>query len=103
MPFHDASHPHHSLRFPAGIYVLEAQDTEYWYLRSSVPLEFTEFKQGGSVDARSFQGGIMIGKYSFRAVPAAGYIDGEGATKVLIWKLGSEFIAREGKDWRRSF
>jgi len=101
--FYDASRPRYGIRFPAGIYALEAQDNEYWYLRGSLPLEFKEYKKGGTVDARSIPGGIMIGKYSFRAVPAAGYIDGEGGIKVLIWKLGSDFMTREGKDWKKSF
>jgi hypothetical protein len=103
MVWYDASPPVHELRFPAGIYALEAQDGEYWYMRSSTPLELDEFRKGGKLEKRSIQGGIMIGKYSFRAVPAAGYIDGEGATRVLIWKLGGEFINSEGKDWKKSF
>jgi hypothetical protein len=48
-------------------------------------------------------GGIALGKYSTRSVPAAVYIDGEGTAKVLIWKLGREFMSGEGRDWRRSF
>lgn len=103
MVWYDASPPAHGLRFPAGIYVLEAQDDEYWYMRSGVPLEFKEFRKGGKVDSRNLPGGIMIGKYSFRAVPAAGYIDGEGSTRILIWKLGSEFMGREGRGWKKSF
>jgi hypothetical protein len=31
------------------------------------------------------------------------YIDGEGAGKILIWKLGKDFMGGEGRDWRRSF
>jgi hypothetical protein len=103
MVFYDSSHPTHGIRFPAGIYVLEAEDEEYLYLRSSRPLELKDYKKGGKVDTRHLQGGIMIGKYLFRAVPAAGYIDGEGSTRVLIWKLGSDIINREGKDWTKTF
>ena len=38
-----------------------------------------------------------------RSVPAAGYIDGQESSRILIWKLGKEFLSREGKDWRKSF
>jgi len=103
MVWYDASPPVHELRFPPGIYALEAQDDEYWYMRSSVALEFNEFRKGGKLETRSIPGGIMIGKYSFRAVPAAGYIDGDASTKILIWKLGGDFMHREGKDWKKSF
>jgi len=103
MLWRDGSSPAHELRLPAGVYALEAQDDEYWYLRSSSTLEYKTIPKHGKVDDRNFQGGIMIGKYLFRAVPAGGYIDGEGSTRILIWKLGSEFISRQGKDWRKSF
>jgi hypothetical protein len=103
MEWYDGSKPTHGIRFPVGVYLLEGQDDQYWYLRSSVPLEFKEFKRGGKVETRNLAGGIMLGKYLFRAVPAAGYIDGDGSARVLVWKLGNEFVSREGKDWRKSF
>jgi len=103
MVFYDASPPAHALRFPVGTYVLEAQDDEYWYMRSGAPLGLESFRKGGRVDDRSIPGGIMIGKYSFRAVPAGGYIDGEGSAKILVWKLGGDFMNREGRDWKKSF
>jgi hypothetical protein len=103
MEWFDTSPPTHELRFPAGIYVLEGEDDDYWYMRSNVPLQFSEFKKGGRADSRSIPGGIAIGKYVFRAVPAAGYIDGEGSTRILVWKLSSDFLGREGKDWKKSF
>jgi hypothetical protein len=89
------------LRLPAGIYALEGEDGDYWYMRSSVPLELREFKKGGKVE--SLRGGLAVGKYSFRPVPAAVYIDGESTSRVIIWKLGKNFLSREGKDWRKSF
>ena len=46
----------------------------------------------------------MLGKKTLKLVPAAGYIDGErGSEKMMIWKLGRDFLRREGKDWRKSF
>ena len=103
MVWYDASPPAHALRLPVGIYVLEAQDDEYWYMRSGAPLGLEAFRKGGRLDDRGIAGGIMIGKYSFRAVPAGGYIDGDGSAKILVWKLGSDFMSREGTDWKKSF
>jgi hypothetical protein len=103
MTWDDKSHPTRELRFPVGTYNLEAEDQDYWYMRSSSPLALIEFHKGGKADSRSLRGGIAIGKYVFRAVPAAGYIDGEDSSRVLIWKLGKDFLGREGTDWRKSF
>ena len=99
----DKSHATEELRLPAGIYALEGEDDDYWYMRSSVPLVLREFKKGGKVESRNLRGGLAVGKYSFRPVPGAGYIDGEGTSRVIIWKLGKNFLSREGKDWRKSF
>jgi hypothetical protein len=102
--FDDASPPRNELRLPAGIYTLEASDEEYWYLRSGAPLVLEETHKGGKQDHRRLGGGIMLGKYTFRAIPAAVYIDGDSAaTRILIWKLPGSFLGSEGRDWRRSF
>jgi hypothetical protein len=93
----------HGLRFPPGTYILEAEDSDYWYLRSGSPLEFRIFNNGQIVDARNIPGGLMIGKTWLKMVPAGGYIDGDGSTKVMIWKLGSDFLNREGSDWTKTF
>ena len=99
----DKSHATEELRLPAGIYALEGEDDDYWYMRSSVPLVLREFKKGGKVESRNLRGGLAVGKYSFRAAPGAAYIDGEGMSRVIIWKLGKNFLSREGEDWRKSF
>jgi hypothetical protein len=99
----DKKHPAHELRLAPGIYALEGEDEEYWYLRSSNPLAMVDFHRGGQADSHSLRGGIALGKYSTRSVPAAVYIDGEGTAKVLIWKLGRDFMGGEGRDWRKSF
>jgi hypothetical protein len=102
MVWYDSALPTHGLRFPPSTYVLEAEDADYWYFRSSAPLEFRVFRSGQLVDSRSIPGGIMLAK-RFSMLPGAGYIDGEGATKVLVWKLGADFLTREGRDWKKSF
>jgi hypothetical protein len=91
------------LRFPTGNYALEAEDADYWYMRSPAPLTLLEFKKGVQTESRHLRGGIAIGKYTTRSVPAAGYIDGQESSRILIWKLGKGFLSREGKDWRKSF
>jgi hypothetical protein len=99
----DKKHPAHELRLPPGIYALEGEDEDYWYLRSSYPLAMLDFHRDGQSDRHSLRGGIALGKYSTRSVPAAVYIDGEGTAKALIWKLGKDFMAGEGRAWRKSF
>ena len=91
------------LRFPPGAYALEAEDTDYWYFRSATPLEFRSFSGGQTTDSHTSPGGLALGKRSLRLVPAAGYIDGGDSTKVLVWKLGGDFLSMEGKQWRKSF
>jgi hypothetical protein len=27
----------------------------------------------------------------------------QASSRILIWKLGKDFLSREGKDWRKSF
>jgi hypothetical protein len=103
MVLDDQAHAAHEVRFPAGIYALEAEDEDYLYMRSAVPLEFTDFPKGGKTQTRSIRGGIAIGKYTTRSVPAAGYIDGPESTRILVWKLGKDFLRRDGVDWKRSF
>ena len=102
MVFYDASPATHGLRFPPGIYTVEAEDADYWYLRSPAPLEFHVMKDGRTVDEREIPGGIMIAKH-FNMVPAGGYIDGEGSAKMMVWKCGGEFLRQEGKYWTKNF
>jgi hypothetical protein len=103
MVFGDKSHATREIRFPAGTYALEAEDADYWYMRSPVPLNLRGFNKGVQIESRNIRGGIAIGKYTTRSVPAAGYIDGQESSRILIWKLGKDFMSREGKDWRKSF
>ncbi len=103
--FYDGANASHGIRFPPGTYALEAQDASYWYLRAPGPLERREFNSGKVSDSRTFPGGIMIGKSMVKTLtlPAAGYADGENGGKVLIWRLGGEFVRLEGRDWSKSF
>lgn len=91
------------LRFPPGTYTLEAEDDDYWYFRSPTPLEFRAFANGKPSEEHINPGGLMLGKRSIRLVPAGGYIDGDGSAKTMVWKLGGDFLAMEGKQWRKTF
>ena len=91
------------LRFPSGTYALEAEDDDYWYFRSPSPLEFRSFANGKPNEEHTRLGGLMLGKRSLRLVPGAGYVDADGSSKAMVWKLGGDFLAMEGRQWRKSF
>lgn len=91
------------MRFPPGTYVLEAEDAEYRYFRSPAPLEFREFSGERVTDAQSKAGDIMIAKAAINLVPAGGYVQGDGSTKVMVWKLGGDFLEMRGREWNKSF
>lgn len=99
----DKRRPAHELHLPAGVYALEGEDEEYWYLRSGSALTLLDLHRGGQTERHNLRGGVALGKYSTRSVPAAVYIDAQGTDKVLVWKLGQDFMGGEGRDWRRSF
>jgi hypothetical protein len=103
MVWYDDSPPTHGIRFPPGIYVLEAEDADYWFLRSPSPLEFRIFKDGKAVDGHSIPGGLMVSKHPSSLLPGAGYIDDSSSKKMMIWKLGAEFIRLRGRYWKPSF
>ena len=103
MVFYDSIAPTRGIRFPAGVYSLEAEDADYLYFRSTAPLEFHVFKGGQLTDARNIPGGIMLAKH-FSLVPGAAYIDGEkSGERMAVWKLGGEFLRIEGKFWTKNF
>jgi hypothetical protein len=91
------------IRLPPGLYSLEAEDADYWYFRSSAPLEFRSFENGRPTEEHSNPGGLMLGKQSLRMVPASAYIEGDGTSKIMVWRLGGDFLSMEGKQWRKSF
>ena len=82
MVWDDKSHPTREIRFPAGTYGLEAEDPDYWYMRSPAPLNLREFKKGVQTQSQNIRGGIALGKYTTRSVPAAGYIDGQESSRI---------------------
>jgi hypothetical protein len=91
------------LRFPPGTYALEAEDDDYWYFRAPSPLEFRSFVNGKPGEEYTKPGGLMLSKRSIRLVPGAGYVDADGSSKNMVWKLGGDFLALEGRQWHKSF
>lgn len=85
------------LRFPPGMYALEAEDDDYWYFRAPSPLEFRSFVNGKPSGEYTKPGGLMLGKRSIRLVPGAGYVDADASSKNMVWKLGGDFLALEGR------
>jgi hypothetical protein len=90
--------PTQGVRFPPGIYHLEAEDADYWYLRSPAPLEFRSFQDGNWGPTRNVAGGIMVAK-SYNLIPAGAFVEVSGTEKLAVWKLGQEFLRLKGKSW----
>lgn len=105
MVFYDGLAASHGIRFPPGTYALEAEDASYWYLRAPAPLEMRTFESGHLAESHTAPGGIMLWKSLSKTVtlPAAGYVDAEGGNKLLVWKLGGEFMRLQGRPWSKSF
>ncbi|RYD65737.1 MAG: hypothetical protein EOP83_06750 [Verrucomicrobiaceae bacterium] len=85
------------LRLPAGIYLIEAQDSEYDYYRAPAKVEY-RVVSNGKVDQRFIPGGIALPKRTFGT--GAVYItDGPANQRMLTRALGGEFLGQEGKTW----
>ncbi|BDA79607.1 hypothetical protein LPTSP3_g25370 [Leptospira kobayashii] len=105
MVWYDENPPAAGIRFPPGIYILEVESSDYLFFHSPEPLEFRIFKNGKPVDGKKIKGGIMFAKRNNSdAAPYAGYVNGETETeRIMVWKLGKDFLLREGKEWKKSF
>ena len=102
MAWYDGPRKTQGLRFPAGRYPLEAEDADYWYFRSPSPLELRTFGAAGAAGTRHIAGGLMVAK-GFSTVPGAAYEEGQGSTKVMVWKLGQDFLKLKGRYWIKNF
>jgi hypothetical protein len=91
------------IRFPEGVYTLEAEDDEYYYFASPKEIEYRVFQEGKVVDGRSIPGGLFLGKRLFKMVPAGVYMTADEHTRIITWKLGAEFLRMEGKLWTRNY
>ncbi len=91
----------HAVRFTPATYVLEAEDDDYVYYRAPDQIEYRVFKNGAVVDGRFMPGGIYFNKALISLVPAGAYLTVDGTHKMLMWKLGVEFMRLEGDKWDR--
>jgi len=103
MVFYDGQAKTRGIRFPPGIYSLEAEDDAYWYFRSTMPLELRVFRDGKVVDSHAGEGGLMLRKAPIAATAGGAYLDNDGTSKLMVWKLGGEFLQQQGRYWSRSF
>lgn len=94
--------PTRGVTLPPGIYVLEAEDADYWFLRCPVAIEVLDLVGRNIVSKRRLPGGIMIAK-RFNPVPAAAYVDSAPAGRLMVLEFGNDFSSLEGKYWRKNF
>lgn len=98
-PAHRASK---GIRLPQGVYQLEAEDDDYWYFRAPAAIEMRLLRDGQPVEGPDIPGGVALGKSTLPTSPAA-YIDVDGTRKMLVMKLGYDFVQMRGKQWDQSF
>lgn len=94
--------PSRGVRLRAGVYTLEAEDAEYWYFRSPVPIEVIAVERMSIARGRSVPGGIMVSK-RFNVVPAAAYVDDSAEGKRMVLEFGPDFRSMEGIYWKKDF
>ncbi len=96
--------PARGIRFPPGIYTLEAEDVDYRYFVSPQKIEYRIFRNGTAVDARFIPGGLFLAKSPLTARPPAGaYLSSNQTHVTLTWPLGAEFFHLQGQNWKISF
>ncbi|MEE1674140.1 hypothetical protein SNR37_003572 [Agarivorans aestuarii] len=89
------------MRFLKGEYQLSAEDDEYWYFQAPLVIEMAVLEGGNVVGGKKMPGGLMLAKDELAAVPAAAYIDKEADSKILVLKMGQDFIALKGEKWQQ--
>jgi hypothetical protein len=99
-PAHRASK---AVRLPQGRYTLEAEDEEYLYFRAPSAIEMRLLEQGRPIEGPDIPGGLALGKAFFPATSPAAYIDVDTDHKMLVMKLGYDFMQMRGKQWEQSF
>lgn len=101
LKFYDHEEPARGIHLPAGKYVLEAEDNEYYYFRAPERIAFRMMLRTIVVDEQILPGGLMLSKEPRRTRPAGIYLHGNETVKILTWELDQRFMNREGQDWSR--
>jgi hypothetical protein len=99
--FFDSKSKVYSVTIVSGVYVLDAQDEDYWYFRSPVAMQRAIHADGGA-SPDFFPGGIALGKKKDMIFPAAIYKSDGSMDRLVIWRFGGEFMKEEGLLWKRN-
>jgi hypothetical protein len=99
--FFDSKSKVYSVTIVPGVYVLDAQDGDYWYYRAPVALQRAIYESDNSARPDFFPGGIAIGKRKNMIFPAAVYKSDGSLDRIILWRFGSEFHKVEGTVWKR--
>ena len=102
LKFYDDEEPARGIHLPPGEYVLEAEDSDYYYFKAPERIRFRMMLRTIVVDEQVLPGGLMLSKEARRNDPAGIYMHGNETVRVLVWKLDQRFMNREGEDWSRS-
>ncbi|BEU02161.1 hypothetical protein OAG1_09610 [Agarivorans sp. OAG1] len=89
------------VRFLKGEYPLSAEDDEYWYFQAPSVIEMAVLEGGNVVGGKKMPGGLMLAKDELATVPAGAYIDNETDSKILVLKMGRDFMALKGEKWQK--
>jgi hypothetical protein len=90
---------------PPGVYLLEAEDDDFWYFRAPNPLAIRHFRNCEVSSERKDFGGVMISKTGSWWNRYAGiYVDGKSLEdKIQIVELGRSFRRTKDVLWNASF
>jgi hypothetical protein len=91
------------VRLPKGVYILEAKDADYFYFRAPAPIEMRVIQNGRPVEGQDVPGGVALAKWFFITASPVAYIDVAPGRKMLVMKLGYEFMTMRGKQWEKNF
>lgn len=103
MVWYDNHRRNEGILFPKGTYILEAEDTEYYYFMAPSDLEFRSFKNSQTIDMKFASGGLFLSKARLNMIPAGAYRNDGNTKKTLLWKLGSNFMRMEGEGWEKLY
>ncbi|WP_137671914.1 hypothetical protein [Agarivorans sp. Toyoura001] len=87
------------VRFLQGEYALEAEDDDYWYFHAPSVIEMGVLEGGNVVAGKRMAGGLMLAKSPQATVAAGAYLDSEAERKIMVLKIGRDFLDLKGNKW----
>src|SRR5262249_40982382 len=85
------------VRLLDGKYVLEAENDNFLYFRSPVPIEMRVLERGVPVGGRNYEGGLALSKAFVALTPAIAYVSVNEHRKMHVMKMGHDFLQLEGR------